>query len=198
MSSSSSLIARRRHLLPRYRSAGCGCSTNSNYPAVICSALQDAYRVFMFALLSVFSPKLGEKESNLHHLVQSQVASPLAHPRMSLECPAGVEPASPGWKPGAFAARPRTQCLSQLPPSPFAAQQATAYRLPPRQSLGVGTCFLAIARRASVASERGGSRSLREILPRADFLLANRSASALAPSKLIARPLSRRLPSALP
>ena len=31
---------------------------------------------------------------------------PLADPR---ECPAGIEPASPGWKPGTSAARPRAQ-----------------------------------------------------------------------------------------
>ncbi len=34
---------------------------------------------------------------------------PLADPQ---ECPAGIEPALPGWKPGAFAARPRTQVVS--------------------------------------------------------------------------------------
>ena len=35
---------------------------------------------------------------------------PLADPQ---ECPAGVEPASPGWKPGAFAARPRARCCKR-------------------------------------------------------------------------------------
>ncbi len=36
-------------------------------------------------------------------------------PRLAIparECPAGVEPASPGWKPGAFAARPRAHVAS--------------------------------------------------------------------------------------
>jgi hypothetical protein len=63
-----------------------GVTTNSNYPASFCSALQDANHTFVFALSSVFSTKLGEKESNLHHLVQSQVASPLAYPRLVFTC----------------------------------------------------------------------------------------------------------------
>lgn len=44
-----------------------------------------------------------------------------AHPNLDLiaditKCPAGVEPASPAWKAGAFAARPRARCISQFLP----------------------------------------------------------------------------------
>jgi hypothetical protein len=45
-------------------------------------------------------------------LVQSQASLPTATTPECGECSAGIEPASPGWKPGAFAARPRAQCLS--------------------------------------------------------------------------------------
>ena len=50
--------------------------------------------------------QLGEKELNLHLLVQSQAAYRLADPR---ECPVGVEPTCSAWKTDAFAARPRAQ-----------------------------------------------------------------------------------------
>jgi hypothetical protein len=43
---------------------------------------------------------------NLHHRSSKLGSLPLADSR---ECPAGIEPASPGWKPGTFAARPRAQ-----------------------------------------------------------------------------------------
>ena len=39
---------------------------------------------------------------------------PLSYrPTCVRECPAGVEPASPGWKPGTFAARPRARVVSR-------------------------------------------------------------------------------------
>ena len=42
-------------------------------------------------------------------LVQSQASLPTATTPECGECPAGVEPASPGWKPGTSAARPRAR-----------------------------------------------------------------------------------------
>ena len=54
----------------------------------------------------IINSRFGEKESNPHDLVQSQVAYQLADPR---ECPAGIEPASPDWESGAWTARPRAQ-----------------------------------------------------------------------------------------
>ena len=50
--------------------------------------------------------KFGEKGSNLHRLVQGQVAYRLADPR---ECPVGVEPTYLVWKTSTFATRPRAQ-----------------------------------------------------------------------------------------
>jgi hypothetical protein len=44
------------------------------------------------------SPRFGEEDSNLHHLVQGQAAYRLTDPR---ECPAGFEPACPAWGAGA-------------------------------------------------------------------------------------------------
>ena len=58
-----------------------GVTTSSNCPGSI-----------------IHTRKFGEEDSNLHRLVQSQASLPLADPR---ECPAGVEPACPAWKPGA-------------------------------------------------------------------------------------------------
>ncbi len=49
-------------------------------------------------------------------LIQSQASLPAATTpdRASFqECPAGVEPALPGWKPGTFAARPRAQVVKR-------------------------------------------------------------------------------------
>ena len=85
--------------------------------------------------------KLRGRESNLRLLVQSQASLPTATTphrvsegragleparwyltgtcsaaelptQSSEECSAGIEPASPGWKPGASAARPRARCCS--------------------------------------------------------------------------------------
>lgn len=49
------------------------------------------------------SDPFGEEDSNLHDLGQSQAAYRLTDPR---EYPAGVEPACPVWKTGAWTARP--------------------------------------------------------------------------------------------
>src|SRR5262249_10956139 len=45
------------------------------------------------------SLEFGKKDSNLHHLIQSQAAYPLADSRVTVR-DRGVEPRPPGWKPG--------------------------------------------------------------------------------------------------
>ena len=47
--------------------------------------------------------KRGREESNLHRAASKTADLPLVNTR---ECHVGVEPTSPGWRPGTFAARP--------------------------------------------------------------------------------------------
>ncbi len=47
--------------------------------------------------------KRGREESNLHRAAPKTADLPLVNTR---ECHVGVEPTSPGWRPGTFAARP--------------------------------------------------------------------------------------------
>ena len=89
-------------LHPRRSLGGLRCSTSTNCPAVM-SAHQ--------------STEFGEKDSNLHRLLQRQEVPTVSRsPSFTIDaqtqftkCPAGVEPASPAWKAGTFAARPRAR-----------------------------------------------------------------------------------------
>ena len=54
-----------------------------------------------------FASSCGGRNRTCGLLVQSQASLPTATTPHRKECPAGVEPASPGWKPGTSAARPR-------------------------------------------------------------------------------------------
>ena len=69
-----------------------GVTTSSNCSASICF-INDTQHMSGFA--RGFEPSRPASKAG---------GLPLADPQ---ECPAGIEPASPGWKPGAFAARPR-------------------------------------------------------------------------------------------
>src|SRR5262249_9540779 len=53
----------------------------------------------------------GRQDSNLPRTAYQTVASPLGHGpnHEQTECPAGIEPAFPRWKRGAWAARPRAR-----------------------------------------------------------------------------------------
>ena len=78
-----------------------GVTTNSNYPAVFIKPRQrwlNEVRVFR-VLRPGIAPNLRASKAR-------------AATTRRRECPAGVEPASPGWKPGAFAARPRALVVS--------------------------------------------------------------------------------------
>lgn len=56
-----------------------------------------------------FASSCGGRNRTCGLLVQSQASLPTATTPHHRECPAGVEPASPGWKAGTFAARSRAR-----------------------------------------------------------------------------------------
>jgi hypothetical protein len=63
---------------------------------------------------TLVTKRVGEKDLNLHFLTSKPGGLPLADPRIHdsrilQECPVGIEPTSPGWKPGTSAARPRAR-----------------------------------------------------------------------------------------
>jgi hypothetical protein len=81
-----------------------GVTTNSNCPAINESLSCDKVRGEGFE-----PPSPASKAGSL------PLADPRASPSISYlnsqKCPAGVEPASPAWKAGTFAARPRARCF---------------------------------------------------------------------------------------
>src|SRR5688572_7839232 len=80
-----------------------GVTTNSNYPAS--TLFHDTLTIPRFAA------SCGGRSRTCGHVVQSHVFLPTETTPHHQECPAGVEPASPGWKPGTSAARPRTRVI---------------------------------------------------------------------------------------